>query len=306
MVRTALGRVLRLRGNPLVMVQGDTSSALGGALAARDMACLIAHVEAGLRTHDPLQPWPEEENRTRIDGMADLMFAPTSGNAANLFRERVQGVVHVTGNPGIDALAEIVGALPMKKRRRWFPKRGMDLLVTCHRRENWGDGLEQLAHALILLSTDPGVTIDVILHPNPLVAESMWQMMGQISAIRLIAPQSHSAIIARMRRADLILSDSGGIQEEAPALGIPLLVLRDKTERPEAIACGTAEMVGTDRNRIVEAVRRIRSNRLLHDRMAAPAMPFGDGQAAARIAALTLAYLDELAIDGSSGHALRA
>lgn len=290
----------------MVMVQGDTSSALGGALAARDAGCQLAHVEAGLRTHDPMQPWPEEENRIRIDRIADLMFAPTYGNASNLHRERVDGVVHVTGNPGIDALAEITGNMPLRHRTRWFSRRGMAILVTCHRRENWGEGLDSIATALKRLSAEPGMAIDVILHPNPTVAESMWRLMGQNNAIRLVPPQSHQATIERMRRADLVLSDSGGIQEEAPALGIPLLVLRDKTERPESLASGTAMLVGNDADRIVELVRCIRDDRKLLERMSTPAMPFGDGQSGPRIAALTLAYLDEMASDDGDDRAARA
>lgn len=306
MVRTALTRVLRMRDISLTMVQGDTSSALGGALAAQDVGCLLAHVEAGLRTHDLRQPWPEEENRTRIDALADLMFAPTQGNAANLFHEKVQGVVHVTGNPGIDALAEVVGPLPIKRRRRWFRKRRMDLLVTCHRRENWGEGLDNLARALIQLGGDPGIAIDVVLHPNPVVAETMWLLMGNVPTIRLIPPQSYQTMIGRMRRADLILSDSGGMQEEASALGVPLLLLRDKTERSEALASGSMEMVGTEQAAVVAAVRRIRADTELYDRMARACMPFGDGHSAPRIAALTLAFLEELSFDRENGLPLRA
>lgn len=306
MVRTALSRLLRSRGSPLVMVLGDTSSALGGALAAKDAGSIIAHVEAGLRSHDPQLPWPEEINRTQIDQVADLMFAPTSANAANLHREAVRGTVHVTGNPGIDALADIVGTLPLRPKRRWFPKRSLDLLVTCHRRENWGSGIECVSTALVTLTRDAAVSVDVILHPNPAVAEIMWQRMGHVAGIRLITPQAHVSMVERIRRADIILSDSGGIQEEAPALGIPLLVLRDKTERPEGLASGTTELVGTDPKRIVDAVRRIRSDRALLERMARPAMPFGDGQAAPRIAALTIAYIEEMDSDSAHGRAVRA
>ncbi len=291
LVRAALKRLLPLDPPDLLVVQGDTSSALGGALAAQEAGIALAHVEAGLRTHDPNQPWPEEENRVIIDRLSNLLFAPTTANAANLRRGHVSGEVHVTGNSGIDALAALVGPLPVKPRRRWLPRRGFTLLVTCHRRENWLAGLDGLAKALIELAMEK-VRSDVLLPPNPKVTERMTALLGGQRNIRLIPPQSHAATIAAMRSVDLVLSDSGGMQEEAPALGVPLLVLRDKTERPEGLASGTMELVGTDPARIVAAVRRLRSDRSALALMRQPAMPFGDGQSAPRIAALCLAFLE--------------
>ena len=152
LVRGALKRLLPMAPPELIVVQGDTSSALGGALAARDVGIGLAHVEAGLRSHDPAQPWPEEENRVAIDRISDLLLAPTDQNATNLRREKLGGDIEVTGNSGIDALAEIVGRLPVKRRRKWLRRRSLRLLVTCHRRENWGRGLDQLASALIELA----------------------------------------------------------------------------------------------------------------------------------------------------------
>jgi UDP-N-acetylglucosamine 2-epimerase (non-hydrolysing) len=291
LVRAALRRSLPQAPPELIIVQGDTSSALGGALAARDLGIRLAHVEAGLRSHDPAQPWPEEENRVAIDRLSDLLLAPTEHNAANLRRENLGGEIAVTGNSGIDALAAIVGPLPLKRRRRWLPRRGMQLLVTCHRRENWGCGLDQLAKALIALTAD-GIASEVILPPNPSVTERMIGLMGGHPLIRLVPPVSHPAMIAAMRRCDLILSDSGGMQEEAPALGIPLLVLREKTERPEALASGTAVLVGTDAERIVATVTRLRCHRPELDAMSRPCLPFGDGYASRRIAVHCLAFLE--------------
>ncbi|HXG82267.1 MAG TPA: UDP-N-acetylglucosamine 2-epimerase (non-hydrolyzing), partial [Sphingomicrobium sp.] len=282
----------------LLVVQGDTSSALGGALAARELGIALAHVEAGLRTYDPNLPWPEEENRVTIDRLADLLFAPTTANAANLRRDKVHGRVHVTGNSGIDALAALVGPLPLKPVRRWWP-RPFRLLVTCHRRENWAGGLDGLAKALTRLG-EQRMQIDVLLPPNAKVAERMRMLLGEKPGIRLVPPLSHRAMIDAMRRADLVLSDSGGMQEEAPALGVPLLVLRDKTERPEGLATGSTELVGTDPERIVEAVERLRRNPKFLASMRRPSLPFGDGQAASRIARHCLIFLEELEAEAES------
>ena len=294
LVRAALRRLLSMEPPELLVVQGDTSSALGGALAARDTGVRLAHVEAGLRSHDPAQPWPEEDNRVTIDRLADLLFAPTDHNASNLWEEKVGGEIYVTGNSGIDALAAIAGPLPAKQRRRWLPRRRLRLMVTCHRRENWEGGLDRLAKALNMLAAE-GILIDVVLPPNPSVTAAMVRLMGGHRMIRLLAPMSHAAMIAAMRRSDLLLSDSGGMQEEAPALGIPLLVLREKTERPEGIACGSMEMVGSDPDRIVATVNRLRRDPAALRRMARPAMPFGDGQAAPKIAARCVQFIEALA-----------
>lgn len=293
LVRSALKRLLPMDPPELLIVQGDTSSALGGALAARELGISLAHVEAGLRSHDPNLPWPEEENRVTIDRLSDLLFAPTSANGANLRRDRVPGQVHVTGNSGIDALAEIVGQVPVKPRRRW-PWHPFTLLVTCHRRENWGAGLDGVAKAILALSSQR-VEADVLLPPNPMVTQRMTKLLGGQRRIRLIPPLSHRATIAAMREADLVLSDSGGMQEEAPALGVPLLILRDKTERPEGLASGTMALVGTDPDRIIAAIEQLRRNRAAMAAMRRPCLPFGDGRAAARIARHCLAFLEETA-----------
>ena len=293
LVRAALHRALTVDRPELLVVQGDTSSALGGALAASELGIPLAHVEAGLRTYDPNLPWPEEENRVAIDKLSDLLLAPTSGNAANLRREQLSGRIHVTGNSGIDALSALIGPLPCKPRRRWLPRRQFKLLVTCHRRENWKAGLEGLALALQTLAENK-VTADVIVPPNPGVTEQMHALLGGRRGISLIPPLSHAATILAMRAADLVLSDSGGMQEEAPALGVPLLVLREKTERPEGLATGTMELVGTDPEHIVAAVDRLRSDRRLLREMTQPCLPFGDGRSAPRIAELCLAYLEEM------------
>lgn len=272
----------------LMVVQGDTSSALGGALAAFVAGVPVAHVEAGLRTYDPRLPWPEEEYRTSIDARADLLFAPTETAVANLRAEGVGGEIHMTGNTGIDALKAIQSRLsPQPLVAEELPR----ILVTCHRRESWAEGLKSIAAALIAIARDGRATIDLILHPNAHVAATMRQSLDSIGGISLIAPCTQLELLRRMRDADLMLSDSGGIQEEAAALGTPLLVLREKTERPEAIASGNALLVGTSTDRIVAEVRRLLDNP--HERLAMtrPAFPFGDGHAAPRIAAAIERFL---------------
>lgn len=293
LVRSALKRVLPMDPPELLIVQGDTSSALGGALAARELGIPLAHVEAGLRTYDPNNPWPEEENRVTIDRISDLLFAPTSGNAANLRREQVAGQIHVTGNSGIDALAQLVGDVPIRPRRRWFWQ-SFTLLVTCHRRENWRGGLDGVAKAIAALCLER-IEANVLLPPNPTVTQRMTKLLGGQSGIRLVPPLSHPATVKAMRDADLVLSDSGGMQEEAPALGVPLLILRDKTERPEGLASGTMKLVGTDPDRIVATVEELRRNRAELAAMRRPCLPFGDGQAAPRIARHCLIFLEERA-----------
>lgn len=291
LVRSALKRSLPLDPPDLLMVQGDTSSALGGALAARELGVPLAHVEAGLRTYDPNEPWPEEENRVTIDRIADLLFAPTSWNSANLRRDQVPGKIYVTGNSGIDALAEIAGKLPVKPRRRW-PWQPFRLLVTCHRRENWAAGLDGVATAIAALCRKR-IEANVVLPPNPKVTERMTKLLGGKQSIRLVPPMSHRATIAAMRDADLVLSDSGGMQEEAPALGVPLLILRNKTERPEGLAAGTMALIGTDPEHIVATVEGLRRDRAALAAMRIPCLPFGDGNASSRIARHCLRFLEE-------------
>ncbi|MES2902759.1 MAG: UDP-N-acetylglucosamine 2-epimerase (non-hydrolyzing) [Pseudomonadota bacterium] len=293
-VGRALERQWRRSGPDLVVVQGDTSSALGGARAANRCGIPLAHVEAGLRSFDLASPWPEEQFRIEIDRLSDLLFAPTTSAATNLRREGCEGTLHVTGNSGIDALLATLAGMP-KYRRRPAARGRLKLLVTCHRRENWGTGLVSLAVGLIELARRGAAAIDVVLHPNPQVAQAMFALLSDEPHIRLVAPLGHGAMIDAMRRADLILSDSGGVQEEAPALGVPLLVLRDATERPEGVAAGNAMLVGTDTGAIVATVSRLASDRAALAAMAIPRFPFGDGQSAPRIAALTLAWLDDAA-----------
>lgn len=288
-VAAALLPTLRSSAAPdLLIVQGDTSSALGGAYAAADAGIPLAHVEAGLRSHDLALPWPEEGNRVAIDELADLLFAATADNAANLSLEGVRGDIHVTGNTAIDALFNTLAELPPRNGRTRGPIR---LLVTCHRRENWGAAFTPIGLALGELASLPRLQIDVVLHGNPDMIAATRALLADQPQVRLLAPMDHRSMIEAIRSAHLLLSDSGGIQEEAPALGIPLLVLRTTTERPEGVASGNSLLVGNDRALIVEQVRRLLDDPSAYREMAVPALPFGDGKAAPRIAALCEQWL---------------
>ena len=273
----------------LLVVQGDTSSALGGAMAAFAAGVPIAHVEAGLRSYDPAMPWPEEANRVTIDRLSTLLLAPTATSAANLRAEGVDGEIVITGNSGIDALFGVLERLgpagPLASSER------LRLLVTCHRRENWGRPMRAVAAALNHLANAGVATIRVVVHTNPVVAEAMRKALKPGPSIELLAPLDHQAMITEMRRADVVLSDSGGVQEEAPALGVPLLVLREKTERPEGIASGNMILAGTDRDRIIALVMRLTDPKV-RETMSRPSLPFGDGKSGPRIAAALADWVD--------------
>ena len=286
----AVARALRdliANQTAMLVVQGDTSSALGGAMAGFAAGVPVAHVEAGLRSFDPAMPWPEEQNRVAIDRLSSLLFAPTTTSAANLRADAVEGAVSVTGNTGIDALFAVLERLGPVQATPGGPLR---LLVTCHRRENWGRPMRSVAAALNHLARREAVAINIVLHTNPVVAKAMANAIKPCAAVKLVAPLSHAEMIEAMRSADLLLSDSGGVQEEAPALGVPLLVLRDKTERPEGIASGNMLLAGTTRDRIIALVVRL-FDVDVRGAMAVPSLPFGDGHSGPRIAGTMIDWL---------------
>jgi UDP-N-acetylglucosamine 2-epimerase (non-hydrolysing) len=278
-----------LRDRPdLVIVQGDTSSALGGARASATAGVPLAHVEAGLRTGDPALPWPEEDYRVEIDAIADLLFAPTDLSAFNLACERTAGQTHVTGNTSVDALLAAIAELPPPTlRESTLPK----VLVTCHRRESWGEGIASIAAAVSDLACAGIASCDVIVPPNAHVAETLNSALADLPNVNLHPPCPHRQLLQRMRDSDLVLSDSGGMQEEAPVLGVPLLILREKTERPEGIDTGNMRLVGTDCERIVREVRQLLSDPLAYSAMSRKALPYGDGRAAPRIAEIIEQWL---------------
>jgi UDP-N-acetylglucosamine 2-epimerase (non-hydrolysing) len=273
----------------LVLVHGDTTTAMAAALAAFYARIPIGHVEAGLRSHDMARPYPEELNRVAIDAVADLLFAPTEGAAANLRRETPrERAIHVTGNTGIDALLHVAGGLrgdeldglklPLDAHRPL-------VLVTGHRRESFGNGFVGICEGLARIGGRGDVDLVYPVHLNPEVQRCVGERLAGLPNIHLIEPVDYVAMVALMRRARLILTDSGGIQEEAPALGRPVLVMREVTERPEAVACGTASLVGTDPARIESEAARLLDDDTYYAGRARPAFPFGDGRAAERIAA---------------------
>jgi UDP-N-acetylglucosamine 2-epimerase (non-hydrolysing) len=274
----------------LLVVQGDTTSAFAAALAAFHLKIPIAHVEAGLRSYDRFQPFPEEANRTFISHIADLNFCPTNRAADNLRRERIpEWSIRVTGNTVVDALLSTLQKLDDTSETlsdapgRGLP-RGRMILVTGHRRENFDGGLAELSHSLVDLAerfTD--VTVVYSLHPNPNVRRQVEKTLGDHARIRIIEPPDYFGFVALMRESYFIITDSGGIQEEAPSLRKPVLVARNVTERPEAVESGAAILVGTDRGRIVKEATRLLEDPDHYASMQLDNSPFGDGRASVRI-----------------------
>jgi UDP-N-acetylglucosamine 2-epimerase len=287
-VREALCRHLSRRRPDFVLVQGDTSSALAGALAAKDCGIKVGHVEAGLRSGDLLQPWPEEGHRVRIDALSDILFAPSDAAARNLSAERqVRGAIHITGNSGIDALFHARSLCPAQPS----PGERRIVLVTCHRRENQGAQLRKIAAALKRMARELPLEILFPLHPNPHLRRAVRQLLGQEPNIALVDSVDHAQMVRLMDSAWLLLTDSGGLQEEGPALGKPVLVLRNTTERGEAVESENLELVGTDPERIFNAVSRLLHDPQRYARMSRPSFPFGHGGAAPRIAEIVEDFL---------------
>ncbi len=285
----------------LVLVHGDTTSAMAAALSAFYNRVPVGHVEAGLRSHDIQRPWPEEYNRISIDAVAQLLWAPTEGAAANLRNERTaeaagERIIEVTGNTGIDALLHVAGRL----RGDELDPLGLSLdpgkrlvLVTGHRRESFGDGFARICDALAALAARGDVEIVYPVHLNPQVKTVVEARLGGTRAIHLIGPVDYQQMVALMQAAHFVLTDSGGIQEEAPALGRPVLVMRDVTERPEAVATGVAQLVGTDVDDIMAATARLLDDPDHYAACARKVFPYGDGTAAEKIAASVARFVKE-------------
>lgn len=279
----ALDRALAHEPPDLVLAQGDTTSVLCTALACHYHQIPLAHVEAGLRTGIRYAPFPEEKNRVLASHLATWHFAPTPLARANLLKEGIASEsIHVTGNTVIDALKATAARLPALPVR---PATERFLLVTAHRREHFGAPLEQICAALLAL-VDRREELSVVypVHPNPNVSQRVHERLGRHPRIHLIAPVDYPAFVALMSSAFVILTDSGGVQEEAPALGKPVLVLREATERPEAVAAGTVRVVGSKRAAIVAAVEELCDRPEVYARFARAVNPYGDGHAAERIA----------------------
>lgn len=283
------------------IVQGDTTTAFAAALAAFYRQIPVGHVEAGLRTDNLYSPFPEEANRRLISQITALHFAPTPLAVENLKKSGVVGAIHHTGNTVIDALLTVAETRPdcriqpiagtsnHGRAPDWSGHR--IILSTVHRRENWGPPLQAIADSfLTLLDRFPDVAIVLPLHRNPTVRDPLTARLGAHDRVFLTEPLDYSDLIGAMQRCHLLLSDSGGLQEEAPSLGKPVLVLRDTTERPEAIAAGTAKLVGTETADIVREASALLSDADAYDRMAQAANPFGDGHASERIVNLVAGY----------------
>jgi len=282
-----LEQVLATDRPDLIFVQGDTTTTFCGALAGFYRGIEVAHVEAGLRTGDPQQPFPEEMNRVLTSRLATLHFAPTTVAAANLVKEGISSRISVTGNTGIDALLRIrtqleCGRLAPSPVTQFENGRRM-ILVTAHRRESFGDGFVRICSALAQLAARGDVDLVFPVHPNPNVRRPVEQLLGSEPRIHLIEPLDYVPFVDLMRRSYFILTDSGGIQEEAPSLGKAVLVMREKTERPEAVTAGTARLVGTDGDRILAESNILLDDSSEYERRSKIHNPYGDGNASRRI-----------------------
>ena len=291
----AIRRVYEVERPDVVLVHGDTTTTFAATLAAFYLRIPVGHVEAGLRTGNLYSPWPEEANRRLTSALAAMHFAPTPTSRDNLLRENVPGErIFVTGNTVIDALLAVRDKLDASAELRARMQAGAAflrsdarlLLITGHRRENFGGGFERICDAIAALAARyPDLDLVYPVHLNPNVQEPVRRLLSGISNVHLIEPLDYLPFVHLMTRATLILTDSGGIQEEAPSLGKPVLVMRDTTERPEAVEAGTVRLVGTDARTIVEGVSRLLDDAGEYRRMSVAHNPYGDGHACGRIVA---------------------
>lgn len=293
---TGLDPVLAEEQPNWVLVQGDTTTVMATALLAYYHQIKVGHVEAGLRTGDKWQPFPEEINRKIAGAIADLHFAPTEWSRQNLLREGVpDDNIRVTGNPVIDALQIVADRTPTPEVRDLYQRIGLPenpaapgprlVLVTAHRRENFGAPMEAICQALRSLAETYGDSLRIVypVHLNPNVQEPVYRNLTGLANVNLLPPLDYLPLVHLMKRAVLVLTDSGGLQEEAPGLGVPVLVMRAVTERPEGVQAGTVRLVGTDTDRIIAETRRLLDDPEAHAEMARAVNPYGDGQAARRI-----------------------
>ena len=290
MVLDGVTNILESERPDIVMVQGDTTTAFASSLAAFYQQIKIAHVEAGLRTDNKYSPFPEEINRRMTSVVTDYHFAPTNQSRGNLLREGVNPkTIFVTGNTVIDALLMTVDILKVSRGKQFQELRGIDLgkktiLVTGHRRESFGEGFENICRALKKIADNNRDLIIIYpVHLNPNVKEPVHRILGKTENIKLINPLDYKPFVYLMEKSYLILTDSGGIQEEAPSLGKPVLVMRDTTERPEGIMAGTVRLVGTMENKIVLEAQKLLDNKKEYNRMSRASNPYGDGKASKKI-----------------------
>jgi len=293
---TELGKVMDADRPDRVIVQGDTATAMIGALTAYYRKIPVGHVEAGLRSGNIYHPWPEEVNRKVVGAIADLHFAPTETSRDALLAENVPaGRIHVTGNTVIDALIETRARVDSDPAlastiapiaARFAGKR--IVAVTTHRRENFGDGLKSVAQAVRRIADRPDVAVIFPVHPNPNVRAPMTEVLGGIDNVAMIDPLDYPNFVRLLSLCHFVMTDSGGVQEEAPALAKPVLVMRETTERPEGVAAGTAKLVGNDEEVIVTEASRLLDDKAAYEAMARAHNPFGDGRSSERIARIIL------------------
>jgi UDP-N-acetylglucosamine 2-epimerase (non-hydrolysing) len=288
-----LERVLTEVQPDIVLAQGDTTTVLAAAIASSYQKIAFGHVEAGLRTDNKFDPFPEEINRRLTGQLTDLHFAPTSRARENLLREGISDEkIYLTGNTVIDALKQVVssGGNSSESSTQNTENSGLrTILVTTHRRENWGEPLEGIALALHdIVEKFPDTRIILPMHKNPVVREPLQRILGAHPRVELVEPPDYLDFVRLMEGAYLVLTDSGGVQEEAPALGLPVLVMRRTTERPEGVDAGTAKLVGTDREDIVREASALLGDQSAYDAMSHAANPYGDGKAGERIASALL------------------
>ena len=283
-VLTGLEVILRDIKPDIVLAQGDTTTVLAAAMAAAYQKIAFGHVEAGLRTDNKFDPFPEEINRRLTSQITDLHFTPTPRASANLRREGIaEGSIYLTGNTVIDALLQVRDTGSAEKSPRIAGQKM--ILATTHRRENWGAPLEEIAAALRdIVEAHADVRVVLPMHKNPLVREVLGRVLGGHPRVELIEDPGYVGFVRLMQGAHLVLTDSGGVQEEAPALGLPVLVMRRTTERPEGVTAGTARLVGTDREDIVAAAHQLLTDRFAYEAMSHAANPYGDGESCRRIA----------------------
>jgi UDP-N-acetylglucosamine 2-epimerase (non-hydrolysing) len=292
-----LKTVLQQAKPDLVLVHGDTTTTFASSLAAFYQRISVGHIEAGLRTGNIYSPWPEEINRKLTGSLAQLHFAPTEKAQNNLLCENIDPkTVHITGNTVIDALITVEKRITDDKRLNKRLSSQFDfinpskkmILVTGHRRESFGDGFENICQALRTLAQQPDVQVVYPMHLNPNVREPVMRILQGADNVFLIEPQEYLPFVYLMSRAYFILTDSGGVQEEAPSLGKPVLVMRDTTERPEAVEAGTVKLVGTDYEKIVNESMTLLSDKQAYEKMSFAHNPYGDGKACQRIAKVIL------------------
>ncbi|AYD39195.1 UDP-N-acetylglucosamine 2-epimerase (non-hydrolyzing) [Clostridium fermenticellae] len=296
-VLIGLEEIFKSEKPDLVLVHGDTTTTFAGALAAFYQKIRVGHVEAGLRTYDKYFPFPEEMNRKLTGAIADMHFAPTLGSKQNLLREGVnENNIYITGNTVIDAMEFTVDnnyTFNNKELNNIKFDRRKVIMVTAHRRENWGDGIKNICKALkSIIEENKDTELVYLVHLNPVVRDTVYSILGNVDRVHLLEPLDTKETHNLMNKCYMIMTDSGGLQEEAPHLGKPVLVLRNVTERPEAVKAGTVKLVGTDFNKIVECANELIRDKDEYQKMSRAINPYGDGKASSRIVKAILQYFN--------------